>query len=119
MHYYVLFGLISAALAAFLYPFIYNNTDWNPYPVWIAALSAVTWVIYGLDKLLSKMGSLRVPERLLNLLAMLGGFPGGWLGMFIFHHKTNTREHPSVWITLMLSTLGHTVLTYYWFFRGD
>jgi uncharacterized membrane protein YsdA (DUF1294 family) len=118
--YYIVFGFFCVALIEFLCPFIYINTDWNPYVVWIAALSATTFFMYEFDKLLSKIGERRIPERILHLLAILGGFPGGWAGMMVFHHKTNIREHPDFWGILALSTLGHAALIYYWFLMmGD
>ena len=118
MCYYISFGLGSAAMAASLYFLIYHNTTWNPYAVWIAAFSITTFVMYGLDKLLSKTMTVRTPEFVLHALAILGGFPGGWLGMFLFSHKTNIQKHPWFWIVLALSTIGHGLLTYYWFFMG-
>jgi len=42
----------------------------------------------GADKLYAKSGHRRVAERRLFLLALLGGAPGGLLGMYAFHHKT-------------------------------
>jgi len=119
MRYYMSFGLLSSAIVAFLYLFIYSNTTCNPYAVWVAALTITTFVMYGLDKLLSKMGNARIPELILHLLAILGGFPGAWLGMALFRHKTNVREHPWFVPVLLLSTLGHGLLTYYWFFMGN
>ena len=119
MHYYLIFGLISIALAGLLYPVLYNSTDWNPYAVWIVALSGATFGIYGLDKLLARIGWGRAPEKLLHALALLGGFPGGWAGMLIFHHKTNYQKHPAIWFFLILATLGHAVLAYFWLFRGS
>lgn len=116
MRYALFFGSIAIVVVAVLYPSLYNRTDWNPYAIWIAAFSAATLLIYGLDKALSVFGGIRAPERLLHLLAALGGFPGGWLGMLVFRHKSNFRKHPSVWATLLLSTLGHAALTCYWFF---
>ena len=113
MRYYLVFGLICAALIAFLYLSIYDNTAWDPYAVWIAAVSATTLGIYGFDKLLSKISNHRTPEIILHLLALLGGFLGGWAGMALFHHKTNRREHPAVWLVLALGTLGHIVLFWY------
>jgi uncharacterized membrane protein YsdA (DUF1294 family) len=117
VRYYILFGLIAIAQVAFLYPHVYNHTDWNPYAVWVATFSTTTFVIYGLDKGLSKWTKTRAPEKLLHLLAMLGGFPGGWLGMIAFHHKSNILKHLNVWLVLGLSTIGHLALTHYWFFR--
>lgn len=114
MGYYLLFGFISVVLMTLFYPYLYHHTSWNPYLVWVAALSATTFVIYGLDKFLSRMGEVRTPEKWLHLLAVLGGFPGGWLGMIVFHHKTNLRKHANVWAVLLLSTLGHAMLALYW-----
>jgi uncharacterized membrane protein YsdA (DUF1294 family) len=106
-------------MVGFLYPYLYNHTDWNPYAVWIAAWTVTTFFMYGLDKLLSRIGNVRTPEFILNLLAMLGGFPGGWLGMVLFRHKANVRKHVWILIVLVLSTVGHGLLTYYWFFANS
>jgi uncharacterized membrane protein YsdA (DUF1294 family) len=74
------------------------------YLVWLATVSVVTFIWYGFDKSQSKRGGLRVPEIILQLLAVAGGFPGGWLGMIVFRHKT---KHGSFIIVLALSTLLH------------
>ena len=116
MRYYLTFGLIAAVLGGAIFYQLYNRTLWNPYLVWISALSGATFGIYGLDKVLAKIGWRRAPENLLNLLALLGGFPGGWAGMLLFHHKTNYRKHLAIWLFLILSTVGHAGLAYYWFF---
>jgi len=117
MRYYLVFGLICIALAGALYFFLYNATPWNPYVDWLLALSATTCVVYGLDKLLSKLGRGRCPEIILNAMALLGGFPGGWAGMFLFNHKSNHRKHPGIWLCLILSVFIHAALAYYWFVK--
>ncbi len=116
MCYYIVFGPICIALVVFLYPLIYNNTDLHPYAVWLVDLSVITFGMYFLDKLLSKMGKVRVPELILHVLAVLGGFPGGWAGMLFFRHKT---QHPDFLTILTLSTLVHAALAYYLFFMGN
>lgn len=118
MFYYLVFGTLSLVMTAVLYPLLYSRTTWNPYAMWILALSMTTFVMYGLDKFLAKNESIRAPESILHMLAMFGGFPGGWLGMTAFRHKINYRKHPAIWIVLLLSTLGHAALTYYWFGLG-
>jgi uncharacterized membrane protein YsdA (DUF1294 family) len=51
------------------------------------------------------------------LLALLGGFPGGWAGMFLFNHKSNRQKHPVIWLCLILGTVIHAALAYYWLVR--
>ncbi|MFB0536079.1 MAG: DUF1294 domain-containing protein [Anaerolineae bacterium] len=120
MCYYIFFGSLSIAMGGILYLLIYSNTNWNPYAVWVAAWSVATFVMYGLDKGLSEtIRKVRTPEFILHLLAMLGGFPGGWLGRAFFGHKTNVREKPWFLIILFLSTLGHGLLIYYRFLSGS
>jgi uncharacterized membrane protein YsdA (DUF1294 family) len=49
---------------------------WHFYWMWLAIASGVTFLVYGFNKALSKMGGRRVPEVALHGLALLGGFPG-------------------------------------------
>ncbi len=113
------FGVLAAAMGGLAWVVIDGQTTWYPYVVWVASLSITTFAFYGLDKTLSRLRAPRAPEVLLHVLALLGGFAGGWLGRAIFHHKTNARRHPLfVWV-LVLSTIGHGGLVYYWFLRGQ
>ena len=69
----------------------------------------------GADKLYAKSGHRRVPEKRLFLLALLGGAPGGLLGMYAFRHKT---RHPrfllGFWALalLQLGALGYCAYRY-------
>ena len=51
-------------------------------------MSLALLFIMGADKLYAKSGRWRVPEKRLFQLALLGGAPGGLLGMYAFRHKT-------------------------------
>ena len=51
-------------------------------------LNLLTFAIMGADKHAAKANLRRVPEKMLFLLALLGGALGGTVGMFYFHHKT-------------------------------
>lgn len=55
---------------------------------YLAIINMVVLVVYGGDKLLAKLGSWRVPEKVLLLFAVLGGSIGALLAMQIFRHKT-------------------------------
>ena len=51
-------------------------------------LSTFLVVLFGWDKAAAKRGGRRIPERILLLFALLGGWPGAWLGATVFRHKT-------------------------------
>jgi uncharacterized membrane protein YsdA (DUF1294 family) len=53
-----------------------------------AATNTVTFVAFAFDKWRARRSGRRVPESVLVMLAALGGWPGGLLGMKLFHHKT-------------------------------
>jgi uncharacterized membrane protein YsdA (DUF1294 family) len=57
--------------------------------VWFAVFSAVTWLVFALDKWRASRSGWRVPESTLAIFGALGGWPGGLLGMMMFRHKTS------------------------------
>jgi uncharacterized membrane protein YsdA (DUF1294 family) len=87
---------------------------WHLYWLWLAAASVITFLLYGYDKAQSKNGGWRVPEIVLHLLALAGGFPGGWLGRSVFRHKTKKAIFVLV---LVVSTALHLGLVYWLFIR--
>ena len=76
--------------------------------LWLFGLSVVTFAVYGWDKAQAQRAARRVPERSLHLLAVAGGFVGGWLGMFVFHHKT---RKPVFKVVLAVSTVAWAAIT--------
>ena len=59
---------------------------------WLLAVTAITFLTYGYDKLVAGTGATRVPERVLLTLAFAGGTVGALLGMRLFHHKTSKES---------------------------
>ena len=60
-----------------------------PLAVYLIAVNALSFAVYGWDKARSKVqGARRVPEKTLFLLALLGGSVGAVAGMRVWHHKT-------------------------------
>jgi uncharacterized membrane protein YsdA (DUF1294 family) len=90
------------------------DSFWNFYPVWLLVTSLITFLVYGFDKAQSKHNGSRVPESVLHLLALVGGFPGGWAGRIVFHHKT---QKVSFTLVLLISTALHIGLVYWVIFR--
>lgn len=118
MRYWLVFGSIAAALSIAGYVALDPSVEWAWYWVWAAAVSVATFLVYGLDKGLAKGSLGRAPEGLLNLLAIVGGAPGAWLGMVIWHHKTNVREHWDMWLVLGVATLGYLALGWVLLFKN-
>ena len=54
----------------------------------LLVMNVLSFSLMGADKRRARGGARRVPEKRLFLLALLGGAFGGWLGMYVFHHKT-------------------------------
>lgn len=73
------------------------------YLIVVAALSLVSFIVYGVDKRLAGQERRRVPEKTLHLLALLGGWPGAIAGQRIFRHKTQKLAFRMVfWIGVLL-----------------
>ncbi|MBO4689291.1 MAG: DUF1294 domain-containing protein [Paludibacteraceae bacterium] len=56
--------------------------------IYLAAINVVTFFLYGIDKWKAKRSKWRVSEAALICMAVLGGSIGAWLGMKVWHHKT-------------------------------
>ena len=62
---------------------------WDWLICWLISISVVTFGAYGYDKSIAGNDNrMRVPERVLLLLALAGGSLAAWLAMKVFHHKT-------------------------------
>lgn len=56
---------------------------------WAAAASVLTFFAYFADKRCAQRGDWRLPESLLHLLAVLGGWPGAFLAQHQLRHKSS------------------------------
>jgi len=77
--------------------------------VWVAVvllggyvvLSAITFGVYGWDKAAARAAATRVPESMLHVLALAGGWPGALFAQRVFRHKTRKHSFRSVfWCTV-------------------
>ena len=60
--------------------------------IYLAAITVVTFIVYGIDKWNAQHKRWRIPESVLLGLAALGGSVGAWLGMQVWHHKTQHKK---------------------------
>lgn len=70
-------------------------------------MSALSYAVYAADKRAAQQGRRRVPERILHLLVLLGGWPGALLAQQRLRHKT---AKPRFLIVFWLTTLGHIAI---------
>jgi len=54
----------------------------------LLTLNILAFIVYGIDKHKAKKGKWRISEATLLAFAALGGSIGAWIGMKVWHHKT-------------------------------
>ena len=57
----------------------------------LAAMNALTFALYGIDKSRARRGAWRIRESTLLGTAACFGALGALLGVYVFHHKTKHR----------------------------
>lgn len=55
---------------------------------YLITINIATFIIFGLDKFAAIGKSERVPEIVLYMMSVIGGFFGSFAGMLFFRHKT-------------------------------
>ena len=60
--------------------------------VYLAVITVVTFLVYGIDKWKAQHKRWRIPENVLLGLAAIGGSVGAWLGMQVWRHKTQHKK---------------------------
>ena len=56
--------------------------------LYLIIINVLTFLLYGIDKWKAKRARWRIPESVLLGMAAIGGSVGAWLGMRVWHHKT-------------------------------
>lgn len=81
--------------------------------VYVVAVNAVAFVVYGVDKYKAQKAKWRIRESMLLLLVVIGGSAGAWLGMKIWRHKTrHAKFRYGVPAILLIQLTG--VLCFLW-----
>ena len=82
--------------------------------IYLAVINVVTFFMYGIDKWKAKNSKWRKRETALLGLAVLGGSIGAWLGMKVWHHKTQHKKFkygvPAI-IIVQLSLIVYFIIT--------
>ena len=60
--------------------------------IYLSVINVVAFFMYGIDKWKAKNSKWRIRETALLGLAVLGGSIGAWLGIKVWHHKTQHKK---------------------------
>lgn len=83
--------------------------------IYIVVLCVITFLIFGIDKLLAIKNMHRISERTLLILCLIGGGIGGIFAMTFFRHKTSHMKFRIlVPITVVLNIAG-----LYYFYKNN
>ena len=77
-------------------------------------LSLLTFGIYAADKSAAQKGQWRTPEKTLQLLALLGGWPGGLLAQRLLRHKSRKPSFQLVFRAAVIINL----IAFAWLLSG-
>ena len=88
---------------------------WGQPPRWALwlypAVSAVTFIVYAVDKSAARQGAWRTSENTLHLLALAGGWPGALLAQQLLRHKSSKPGFRALfWCTVVLNILAFIFL---------
>jgi uncharacterized membrane protein YsdA (DUF1294 family) len=68
------------------------NTRLAEVTYYLIIINIAIFLVYGIDKWKAKKSLWRIREASLLVLAVLGGSIGAWLGMKVWHHKTQHKK---------------------------
>lgn len=78
----------------------------------LALVNVLSFLAYGIDKVMAVKGWWRISERSLLILALFGPF-GAYAGMLLFRHKT---RHAKFLLVPVFAIVQLCLLVYFFFF---
>lgn len=93
-----LIGLFTAGYWHYLSP---------NFALYYLACSGITFIAYGVDKNAAKKGRWRTKEKTLQLLALIGGWPGAIIGRHWFAHKRQKLSFRVIfWLAAIINIIA-------------
>ena len=78
----------------------------HPLISYFIAINITTFLLYGYDKSISSTKKVRVPERTLHKLVLLGGSPAGLFAQRLFRHKTLKGSFQAIYWIIVIFQIG-------------
>ena len=72
--------------------------------IWMFVINVIAFAVFRYDKAIAGTGARRIPETTLQLLALIGGTFGAYLGMWLpQHHNTSKSEFQiGYWLVVVI-----------------
>jgi uncharacterized membrane protein YsdA (DUF1294 family) len=104
---FIRYALLSAIAFGLLFFLLRYRLHFVALWAYLFSVNAVGFSLYALDKLTAKIGRMRVPESLLQLMALLGATPAAIAAQQLFWHKTTKRSFQLFfWLIALLQISG-------------
>jgi len=81
----------------------FSRVAWHFSISYLVIISSVTYAIYWHDKRRAQSSGWRIPENILHLLELAGGWPAAYLAQQVLRHKTKKRSYRIVYWLIVSS----------------
>jgi uncharacterized membrane protein YsdA (DUF1294 family)/cold shock CspA family protein len=102
---YIFYSIMGGCLVVLMASLVWWYFELQPLAAVFLALNVGAVFFMGLDKLLARSGSVRTPEVIVFVIALLGGSPGVILGTNVFKHKTRKASFQFVLLLIIVAQL--------------
>jgi uncharacterized membrane protein YsdA (DUF1294 family) len=99
---YAVAAAVAVLLTAVLTLLLVRSLDLSPWVSYLLAVNTTTLLAYGYDKAIAGGGRQRVPEGVLQALALFGGTPGALAGQLAFRHKTRKSDFRATFFAIVV-----------------
>ncbi|MBT5231058.1 MAG: DUF1294 domain-containing protein [Methylococcales bacterium] len=102
----LIFGFLAIVIITAGFYLLQERVAWYWLTTYLVMINATTSLFYAYDKIISITAWLRIPEKILHLLALLGGSPAALLSQQIFRHKTAKKRFLLAYWIIVIIQLG-------------
>jgi cold shock CspA family protein/uncharacterized membrane protein YsdA (DUF1294 family) len=80
---------------------------------YLIAINLTTLMLYAYDKSVAGSGMVRVPEKILHAVELLGGTPAGIVGQHLLRHKRAKGSYQIVFWLIFFAQVGIVLVLFY------